>query len=71
MKIKEITTQLRRDFEAIYICEHCNHEHTTSGYDDDYFHAHVIPDMVCPKCNKKAPTNYRPLTTKHAAHIVI
>lgn len=65
MKIKEIVDQHRRDFTAIYICEHCNNEVKASGYDDANFHQNVIPNMECPKCGEKAPENYRPLTTKY------
>jgi len=67
MKIKEITSQSRRDFTGILICEHCrNEQELNSGYDDANYHNNVIPNFVCKKCNKKAPTNYRPLTTKYA-----
>lgn len=65
MKIKTILSQVRRDFQAIYICEHCGQEEKGSGYDDAYFHSHVIPDKVCPGCGQKAPEDYRPLTTKY------
>lgn len=71
MKIKEITSQYRRDFDAIYECEHCNHELTQSGYDDTHFHQNVIPSMICPKCNKTSPKNYRALAPKYQAEIVI
>lgn len=72
MKIKKITSQHRRDFTAIYICEHCRHEvRLAGGYDDDNFHRNVIPAMVCPMCKKKADKDYRPLTTKYAADAVI
>jgi len=65
MKIKEITRQHRRDFTAIYKCEHCGHEEKSSGYDDAYFHNNVIPNMKCKKCQKKAPKNYKPMATKY------
>lgn len=65
MYIKEIISQHRRDFEAEYKCEHCDHSHTSSGYDDDYFHQNVIPVMTCPVCNKKASDDYVPLATKY------
>jgi predicted RNA-binding Zn-ribbon protein involved in translation (DUF1610 family) len=52
MRIKEITSQSRRDFYAIYECEHCGHTHKGSGYDDDNFHRNVVPNMNCPKCGK-------------------
>lgn len=65
MKIKEILYQNRRDFQAIYECEHCGYEKRGSGYDDQFFHEKVIPDMKCPKCGKKAPENYRPMATKY------
>ena len=68
MKIKEITSQSRRDFWAIYTCEHCNHEHEGSGYDDGYFHRNVIPKMECPECGKTATEDYRPMGTKYPAH---
>ena len=65
MRIKEITYQNRRDFKAIYECEHCGHTFKASGYDDANFHNNVIPSWPCPKCNKKASDTYRPLTTKY------
>ncbi len=65
MKIKEILTQTRRDFKAIYLCEHCNTEVEGNGYDDDNFHRNVIPKMECKSCGKKADENYRPLGTKY------
>jgi len=66
MKIKEIISQSRRDFTAIYECEHCGHTYKGSGYDDTYFHQTVIPKiMACSKCGKKAPEDYRALATKY------
>ena len=65
MKIQKITWQNRRDFSAIYECEHCGATHEAGGYDDSYFHNNVIPQMECPKCNKKADINYQPLKTKY------
>ena len=65
MKIKEIISQNRRDFTAIYECEHCGHTENGGGYDDTNFHKNAIPDMKCPKCGKKAPENHRALTTKY------
>lgn len=53
MKIKEITSQYRRDFTATMQCEFCgNIEHNVSGYDDRYFHDEVIPDFTCNACGK-------------------
>lgn len=63
MKIKEILSQHRRDFTAIYVCEHCGHDKKDDGYDDRNFHENVIPLMVCKECGRKAPSNYRPLST--------
>lgn len=71
MKIKKITSQHRRDFYAIYECEHCGHEEESSGYDDAYFHQSVIPEMKCSKCGKTAAEDYRPLATKYPEHAVI
>ena len=65
MKIKEILNQHRRDFTAIYKCEHCGDEHKGEGYDDGFFHQTVIPKMKCPICNKTAGDDYRPLSTKY------
>ena len=71
MKIKEITSQYRRDFTAIYVCEHCGDECKASGYDDANFHNNVIPAMKCQKCGKKAADNYRALAPKYSADRVI
>ena len=65
MKIKTITQRDRRDFSAIYLCEHCGAEEKGCGYDDDNFHQNVIPAKRCLKCNKTAAENYRPLATKY------
>lgn len=66
MKIKRIIEQHRRDFYAIYECEHCGYETPKQpGYDDENFYRNVIPAMVCPKCGKKAGEDYRPLATKY------
>jgi len=70
MKIKEITSQHRRDFTATYICEHCGHEHVGSGYDDNHFHTVVIPSMVCKQCGEVS-VNYRPLQPKYNESRVI
>lgn len=65
MKIKTITSQHRRDFFAIYECEHCGYTHTGFGYDDSNFHNNVIPAMKCPNYNKSADAFYRPLAPRH------
>jgi hypothetical protein len=65
MKIKEILSQYRRDFNAIYVCEHCGNEKEGYGSDDDNFPVNVIPKMKCEKCEKQAGENYRPLATKY------
>ena len=71
MRIKTIKSQIRRDFTAIFECEHCSHEEERSGYDDSYFHSTVIPDMVCGQCGRKAGDDYRPLTTKYPDSTVV
>lgn len=65
MKIKEIVSQHRRDFYAIYECEHCGFTKKGYGYDDANFHQNVIPKMVCEKCGKTASETYRPLATRY------
>lgn len=71
MKIKKITWQNRRDFEAIYECEHCGSKQKGKGYDDDNYHRNVIPKMKCGKCGKVAAGDYKPLATKYPAHQVV
>lgn len=71
MKIKEIISQHRRDFIAVYECEHCGHIEKGSGYDDKYFHETVVPTMQCKGCGEAATGNYRPLTTKYPDHTII
>jgi len=65
MKIQKIVTQHRRDFTAVYECEHCGHTKTASGYDDAFFHNSVIPAMKCEECGKEAGDDYRALATKY------
>ena len=66
MKIKKIITQHRRDFRALYECEHCRAEQKGYGYDDANFHNNVIPDMVCQMCGKSAGEDYRALAPKYS-----
>ncbi len=65
MKIQKILSQHRRDFRAIYECEHCGHTKEGTGYDDAFFHSGVIPAMKCDECGKMAGDDYRPLATKY------
>ncbi len=58
MKIIKKLNQNRRDFYAIYQCEHCGDEYEGSGYDDANFHENVIPAMKCEKCGKISDENY-------------
>ena len=71
MKIKKITSQNRRDFSAIYECEHCGYTTEEYGYDDANFHQNVIPKMECDKCGKSSPIEYRPLSTKYAENEIV
>ena len=64
MKIKQILSQHRRDFRAIYECEHCGHEYESSGYDDANFHNNAVPKFKCPECEKSAGDDYQPRNTK-------
>ena len=53
MKIKEITSQSRRDFSAVIVCEGCGHEQKLrGGYDDRNYHDNVIPVMKCEVCGE-------------------
>lgn len=62
MEILKISSRYRRDFRANMICKYCGHiERNVNGYDDDYFHQNVIPNMVCVKCGKKAGKDYKPM----------
>ena len=71
MKIQNIESQSRRDFYAIYVCEHCGHTERKSGYDDDNFHRNVIPAMKCSVCEMTAGEDYRPLCTKYPSYVVV
>lgn len=65
MRIKKMLSQHRRDFTAVFECEHCGFNEERSGYDDTYFHNRVIPDMKCKNCGKTAGSDYAPRATKY------
>ena len=71
MKIKKILSQHRRDFKAVFECEHCGNEETMGGYDDAYYHKNVIPGFECKRCGKTAGDDYRPLATKYAEGVQV
>jgi len=71
MRIKKKISQHRRDFRAVYVCEHCDHEHTDYGYDDHNFHVNVIPSMKCPECGETSPKDSPKTMPDVPAHVVI
>jgi len=71
MKIKIIESMIRRDFSAIYVCGHCGNEEKGYGYDDEYFHHHVIPEMKCKKCGMIEGKDYDPRKTKYSSHEIV
>ena len=71
MRIQKIESRSRRDFHAIYECEHCDATESGSGYDDNNFHQNVIPKMVCKSCGKTAPDNYCALATKYDESAIV
>jgi predicted RNA-binding Zn-ribbon protein involved in translation (DUF1610 family) len=71
MKIQKINWQHRRDFEAVYECEHCGDTHISDGYDDYNFHTNVIPKMECPNCGETASAEYKPRETKYRANEIV
>lgn len=71
MHIKKKVGQSRRDFTAVYQCEHCDHERTSTGYDDANFHQNVIPAMECQECGKTADAMTPTTTPDVPAHVVI
>ena len=71
MKIQKINWQHRRDFEAIYECEHCGHTHVGGGYDDHNFHVNVIPTMECPDCQQTSNKDYKPRATRYGEGEVV
>jgi transcription elongation factor Elf1 len=52
MKIKEITWQRGRNFEATYECEWCGHTEGHQGYDSKVFLEEVVPKLQCGACGK-------------------
>lgn len=71
MHIKKKIDQNRRDFTAVYQCEHCDHETTGYGYDDANFHQNVIPSMTCVNCGKKADALTPTTIPDVPAHLVL
>jgi hypothetical protein len=58
MVILKYTFQHRNDFGSILKCEHCNHEQDlNSGYNDHYYHNHVLPAIECKSCGKASKEN--------------
>lgn len=53
MLISKILSQHGRDFTALLECEHCgNTQKLSTGYDDAYYHDHVLPAITCGTCGK-------------------
>lgn len=75
MIIKEMLSQSRRDFTATMECEFCKSTvKNDSGYDDDYYREHVIPNMKCKSCEKSTVSEGGPINpqqTKYPEGFVI
>ena len=71
MIIKKILTRNRRDFTAIYACEHCADEHEGYGYDDTNFHESVMPDMKCKKCGKSQEVEQAAMQPRHPENLSV
>jgi Zn ribbon nucleic-acid-binding protein len=53
MKLKQITSQHRRDVWYDAECEECGFQQkNVSGYDDRNYWDNVLPDKKCEKCGK-------------------
>jgi len=44
----------------MFECEHCGFTEIRTGYDDDFFHNTVVPNIKCFKCGKTASDTYEP-----------
>lgn len=75
MRIIKMLSQNRRDFSAQIQCESCgNIETLTTGYDDSYYHNHVLPNIKCGKCKKStisANLKVEPQETKYPDGLVV
>ena len=57
MKLLEVVSSndYSRDYYANFECEHCGFiTRSVPCYDDDNFDENVIPNALCPKCNKSS-----------------
>ncbi len=71
MRNKKMISRNRRDFVAIYECEHCEGTIQQSGYDDRKFHHEVMQAMLCEHCEKTSPPGYRPQETRYPEHMQV
>jgi len=52
MKIQKVLWQERKDFTAIFKCEHCGDTVKGNGVVSAAFLKKALPDMTCEKCGK-------------------
>ena len=71
MFIKTIEDRIRRDFFAVYECEHCGFQEKGRGYDDSNFHNNVIPKMKCSSCGKTAGASYVPAAPRYPDNLKV
>lgn len=65
MRILEHRPTGGRDFDATMQCEHCGHtQEITTGYEDQNYHARVIPAMTCEGCGKNR-AGFVPIQANH------
>lgn len=62
MKIIKMLNQHRRDFSCEMECENCQSKTINkSGYDYNYYHENVIPNMKCKDCGESTISSNKPI----------
>lgn len=52
MIVARVTSSSGNNFSAVLGCEHCGkYANLKYGYDDGFYHSHVIPSLKCPYCS--------------------
>ena len=50
--MKHFTYSNRNDFKAKFVCPLCGYEYESWGYSDGNFYNNVMPNAICPNCEK-------------------
>ncbi len=60
MRIAKVIARHNKQMNLRFECEYCGYVFIGTGYDCEYFHESVVPELACDSCGKTAGSGFVP-----------